>query len=79
MQLIRVVHDGRPVWVEAAPAACPEGHYRLGATWAPCPDDDCRRMCRQWRCLEGGCKQRLIDPDHEHRGGPVPPGVQPAG
>jgi hypothetical protein len=78
VRLIETRRDGRTVWVEDGPADCSRGHGRIGATWAQCPKETCRAMCRQWRCMNDGCGERFVDPDHAHRYEP-PPGVHVGG
>jgi hypothetical protein len=71
--------DGRPVQVEDAPTECGRGHRRLGPKWGQCPTPTCRMMVRLWKCLAGGCDEVLVDDEHVHRDGPMPPGVHAGG
>lgn len=67
VRLIRVVRRGQTVWVEAAPARCPDGHDQLVPTWHGCPE--CGEMVRQWPCRADGCTAPVqIDDEHVHGG-----------
>jgi hypothetical protein len=64
VRLIPVESNGKTVWVEDAPTACPAGHEQLVPTWGPCPA--CRFMVRLWKCRADGCDEVLVDDEHVH-------------
>ncbi len=69
MRLIRTTVKGKPAWAEQAPEACFEGHTEL-RPGSGCPECGVRRV-RKWTC--DVCGEVLVDPDHVHRDGPLPP------
>jgi hypothetical protein len=71
--------DGNPVQAEDAPTECGHGHRQLGPKWGQCPEPTCRVMVRLWKCLASGCDEVLVDDEHVHRAGPMPPGVHAGG
>jgi hypothetical protein len=79
MVRVRPTGKGQEV-AEVAPADCGRGHYRIAPTWAQCPLETCRAMCRQWQCrAEEGCDFNAVDPDHVHRAGLPSQGAQRGG
>jgi hypothetical protein len=78
MVQVRPTGKGHEV-VEVSPADCRNGHRRMAPTWAQCPEESCRAMCRQWQCFADGCDELVVDPDHVHRGEPLSEGVRRGG
>jgi hypothetical protein len=64
VRLIPVTRNGKTVWVEDAPSACPAGHEQLVPTWGPCPV--CADPVRLWKCAVDGCDNLLFDDEHVH-------------
>jgi hypothetical protein len=76
MVRVRPTGKGQEV-AEVAPKDCANGHRRMAPTWAQCPLDTCRAMCRQWQCRV--CDELVVDPDHVHRADPLSQGAQRGG